>query len=46
MRAFVLRPLAELAPQLCLADGRSVVEALAALSHQRVDVIGDVLLGR
>jgi 2-amino-4-hydroxy-6-hydroxymethyldihydropteridine diphosphokinase len=40
LRAFVLVPLAELAPQFRLADGRNVVQALAALSGQRVDVIG------
>jgi 7,8-dihydro-6-hydroxymethylpterin-pyrophosphokinase len=35
-----LVPLAELAPQLRLTDGRNVVQALAALTAQRVDVIG------
>ena len=40
LRAFVLVPLAELAPQLRLTDGRNVVQALAALTGQRVDVIG------
>jgi len=35
-RAFVLAPLAELAPEWRLADGRSVNQALAALPDQRV----------
>jgi 2-amino-4-hydroxy-6-hydroxymethyldihydropteridine diphosphokinase len=35
-RAFVLAPLAELAPEWRLADGRSVSQALAALPDQRV----------
>jgi 2-amino-4-hydroxy-6-hydroxymethyldihydropteridine diphosphokinase len=39
-RAFVLAPLAELAPQLRLADGRSVVQALADLGGQRIERIG------
>jgi len=38
-RAFVLAPLAELAPTLRLADGRNVAAALAALSDQRVERI-------
>jgi len=36
-RRFVLCPLAELAPDWPLADGRSVVQALAALHDQRVE---------
>ena len=40
LRAFVLVPLAELAPQFRLVDGRNVAQALAALTGQRVDVIG------
>ncbi len=39
LRAFVLMPLAELAPQLRLADGRSVAQALAALGVQRIEKI-------
>jgi 2-amino-4-hydroxy-6-hydroxymethyldihydropteridine diphosphokinase len=38
-RAFVLAPLAELAPAWLLADGRSVAQALAALPGQRVQRI-------
>lgn len=38
-RAFVLAPLAELAPTWLLADGRSVTQALAALPDQRVQKI-------
>ena len=33
-RAFVLVPLAELAPTLMLSDGRSMSQALSAVSHQ------------
>lgn len=36
LRAFVLAPLAELAPDWRLSDGRSVVQALASLSKQRI----------
>ena len=36
-RAFVLAPLAELAPTWCLADGRTVAAALAAVSNQRLE---------
>jgi 2-amino-4-hydroxy-6-hydroxymethyldihydropteridine diphosphokinase len=38
-RRFVMEPLAELAPDLALPDGRSVQEALRALSAQRVERI-------
>jgi 2-amino-4-hydroxy-6-hydroxymethyldihydropteridine diphosphokinase len=38
-RAFVLAPLAEVAPQLRLAGGQSLREALAALSGQRIEKI-------
>lgn len=36
-RAFVLAPLAELAPWLTLAGGHSVAQALAALADQRIE---------
>jgi 2-amino-4-hydroxy-6-hydroxymethyldihydropteridine diphosphokinase len=36
-RAFVLAPLAELAPAWRLADGRNVAEALDAVRDQRID---------
>ena len=39
LRAFVLAPLAELAPAWRLADGRAVVAALAALPDQRIERI-------
>jgi 2-amino-4-hydroxy-6-hydroxymethyldihydropteridine diphosphokinase len=39
LRAFVLAPLAELAPGLRLADGRTVTQALAALRDQRIERI-------
>ena len=41
LRAFVLAPLAELAPGLLLADGRIVAEALAALHGQPVQRIAE-----
>ena len=39
LRAFVLSPLAELAPAWRLADGRAVAAALAALPDQRIERI-------
>lgn len=39
LRAFVLAPLAELAPAWRLADGRAVAAALAALPDQRIERI-------
>lgn len=39
-RRFVLEPLAELAPQLRLASGRTVTEALARVGEQRVERLG------
>jgi 2-amino-4-hydroxy-6-hydroxymethyldihydropteridine diphosphokinase len=39
LRAFVLAPLAELAPGLELADGRTVAQALAVLHEQRIERI-------
>lgn len=41
LRAFVLAPLAELAPDLRLADGRTVTQALDALRDQRVERIAE-----
>lgn len=40
-RAFVLAPLAELAPALACADGRSVAQALAMLADQRISKLDD-----
>lgn len=40
-RAFVLAPLAELAPLLACADGRSVVQALALVADQRISKLND-----
>jgi 2-amino-4-hydroxy-6-hydroxymethyldihydropteridine diphosphokinase len=41
LRAFVLAPLAELAPGLRLADGRTVSQALAAVHDQRIERIAE-----
>lgn len=40
-RAFVLAPLAELAPLLACAGGRSVAEALALVADQRISKLDD-----
>ncbi len=40
LRAFVLAPLAELAPDWLLGDGRSVAQALAALPDQQIERLG------
>lgn len=45
-RAFVLAPLAELAPDWRCDDGRSVLQALAGSSDQRVERIAPLTLGR
>ena len=41
MRAFVLAPLAELAPELRIADGRRVSDALAVLHDQAIQRIAE-----
>lgn len=41
LRAFVLAPLAELAPRLACADGRSVAQALATVADQRISKMAD-----
>lgn len=45
-RAFVLAPLAELAPDWPCDDGRTVLQALASTSEQRVERIAPLTLGR
>ncbi|MDP1693890.1 MAG: 2-amino-4-hydroxy-6-hydroxymethyldihydropteridine diphosphokinase [Burkholderiaceae bacterium] len=41
LRAFVLAPLAELAPAWVLEDGRTAVQALSALRDQRIERIAE-----
>lgn len=41
LRAFVLAPLAELAPALVLEDGRTTTQALSALRDQRIERIAE-----
>jgi len=43
-RAFVVRPLADLAPDLRLPDGRTVAEALAAVGEKGVRRYGSIVL--
>ena len=45
-RAFVLAPLAELAPGWHCGDGRTALQALASLREQRVERIAPLTLGR
>ncbi|MEO5772017.1 MAG: 2-amino-4-hydroxy-6-hydroxymethyldihydropteridine diphosphokinase [Burkholderiaceae bacterium] len=45
-RAFVLAPLAELAPGWRCDDGQSIEQALASASDQRVERIAPLTLGR